>query len=114
VFVAVARSLSLMACTLQVAACSHIVIVPAEEYKYFEAKKPSLRIIEAPKIFFSFANNTDIICETLIGKLQTNERYLGCAHWQPSAQKCTVFVPPNIENVILGHEVRHCFEGAFH
>ncbi len=103
-----------MACTLQVAACSHIVIVPAEEYKYFEAKKPSLRIIEAPKIFFSFANNTDIICETLIGKLQTNERYLGCAHWQPSAQKCTVFVPPNIENVILGHEVRHCFEGAFH
>lgn len=112
--VAVARKLSSIACILQLSACSHIVIVPTEEYKYFEPKEPSLRIIETPKIYFSFANNTDTVCENLIGKLEINERYLGCAQWQQFKKTCIVFVPLDIENVILGHEVRHCFEGAFH
>ena len=113
-FVKTTRNLSVMAVTLLLAACSHIVILPAEEYKPFEAKQQSLRIIEAPKIYFLFIEDTATVCEALVGRLQANERYLGCAHWRMAEQACTVFIPSDTKSVILGHEVRHCFEGKFH
>ncbi len=113
-FGATTRRLSLMAFSLLLAGCSHMVIMPAEEYKYFEPKQQSLRTIEVPKISFSFTEDPAIVCEALVGKLRSNERYLGCAHWRLPEQTCTVFIPPDSKNIILGHEVRHCFEGRFH
>ncbi len=39
---------------------------------------------------------------------------LACAIWSRSAQECTVVTGKVTTHVALGHEVRHCFEGAFH
>lgn len=35
-----------------------------------------------------------------------------CAFWED--KKCTIIVGPRVNNDILGHEVRHCFQGNFH
>lgn len=35
-----------------------------------------------------------------------------CAFWED--KKCTIIVGPKVNNDILGHEVRHCFQGNFH
>lgn len=39
---------------------------------------------------------------------------IACAIWSAKAQTCTIVTPPNPNHVLIGHEVRHCFEGQFH
>jgi hypothetical protein len=36
----------------------------------------------------------------------------GCAKW--SDFSCTIYTKPRTSVEVLGHEVRHCFEGHFH
>lgn len=38
----------------------------------------------------------------------------GCASWDWNTKECTVIISKNSTHQILGHEIRHCFEGAFH
>jgi hypothetical protein len=39
-----------------------------------------------------------------------------CAFWEvrDSVHYCTVVIPTKANNDIIGHEMRHCFQGAFH
>ena len=111
---AIIQKLFLIALSVFTTSCSSIFVVPSEEYEYFNAKQEFLRNIEAPNISFVFTNDSSKVCEKLVGRLEVNKKYLGCAHWQKAEGKCTVFVPQFVQNVILGHEIRHCFEGAFH
>lgn len=39
---------------------------------------------------------------------------LACAIWSRSAQECTIVTGKVTTHLALGHEMRHCFEGAFH
>ena len=111
---AIIQKLFLIALSVFTTSCSSVFVVPSEEYEYFDAKQSSLRNIEAPNVSFVFANDSSKVCEKLVGRLEANKKYLGCAHWQKAEGKCTVFIPQFVQNVILGHEIRHCFEGAFH
>ncbi len=114
VFGHVTQRLFLSVIALLSVSCSSFIAVPAHEYETFDAKPQELRAIEAPKILFVMTDDIAPLCESLIGKLQLNKQYLGCAHWNVHKQFCTVYVPADFQDVILGHEVRHCFEGAFH
>ena len=35
-----------------------------------------------------------------------------CAKW--TSKTCTIYTAPETSHAILGHELRHCFEGKFH
>jgi hypothetical protein len=35
-----------------------------------------------------------------------------CTFWE--GKSCTIYVGPTTNNDILGHEMRHCLQGAFH
>jgi hypothetical protein len=37
-----------------------------------------------------------------------------CAAWNFDNNTCTVVVGNPTTNNVIGHEIRHCFEGAFH
>ena len=37
-----------------------------------------------------------------------------CAGWSFEAQECVIVTGKTSTHQILGHEIRHCFEGAFH
>jgi len=39
---------------------------------------------------------------------------LACAVWNKSTQECTIVTGTTTSHMVLGHEVRHCFEGHFH
>jgi hypothetical protein len=39
---------------------------------------------------------------------------VACAVWITATRECKVVTGPNPNHVVLGHEVRHCFEGHFH
>jgi hypothetical protein len=38
--------------------------------------------------------------------------FVGCSAW--SAGKCVIYTQRMTTHTILGHELRHCFEGHFH
>ena len=39
---------------------------------------------------------------------------IACAVWVKATSECKVITGPNPNHLVLGHEVRHCFEGHFH
>lgn len=39
---------------------------------------------------------------------------VACAIWSVASKECTVVTGPEVNHLVLGHEVRHCFEGHFH
>mgnify|MGYP006273885049 CR=1 FL=1 len=40
------------------------------------------------------------------------QKILGCARWY--GNQCTIITGANTDTAILGHEVRHCYDGDFH
>jgi hypothetical protein len=111
-----AQNLLLIGFSFLSISCGNFVMISPEEYKYFYAKNISSREIEAPMIYFIFTDNDSatLSCQKLLGKTRINELYLGCANWRKTEEVCSVIVPYTVQTTILGHEVRHCFEGAFH
>ncbi len=47
-------------------------------------------------------------------KLSVNSSFVGCATNLVSRPGCVVYTSTNTTHQILGHEVRHCFQGEFH
>lgn len=41
-----------------------------------------------------------------------NGLFMGCAGW--TELSCTIIIPSRTTLSVLGHEFRHCFNGAFH
>jgi len=41
-------------------------------------------------------------------------KMFGCAGWTADKTQCTVVVGTDAIPQVIGHEVRHCFEGSFH
>ena len=39
---------------------------------------------------------------------------MACAIWYVPGKECTVITSTKVSHAVLGHEVRHCFEGHFH
>ena len=40
--------------------------------------------------------------------------WLGCATVSTDGKSCTIYTNKHTSHEILGHEIRHCFQGAFH
>lgn len=54
------------------------------------------------------------ICKRITNKsLSKQQNFLGCAAKTP-AGVCVIHTDVNTSHQILGHEVRHCYDGAFH
>jgi hypothetical protein len=47
-------------------------------------------------------------------KLKANEVYQGCAFWSKVEPKCTIITGYKDDLAVIGHELKHCFNGAFH
>lgn len=39
---------------------------------------------------------------------------IACAVWSVPSQECSIVTGRVVSHVVLGHELRHCFEGHFH
>jgi hypothetical protein len=43
-----------------------------------------------------------------------NKNILACAVVSRKSNTCVIYTAPNLSLAVLGHEIRHCFEGAWH
>ena len=90
-------------------------------------------VVESPYDMFTLENSqakTVVISIKVVKNIEETCRKLGsrrsnepttkyveaCSTWSLLGGKvtCTIFTPKNIDYWILGHEVRHCFQGNFH
>ena len=106
--------------------CTAISFLFAHMFAYGE-------VVETPYDMFSLENSqakTAVISIKVVKNIEETCRKLGskrahqltskyveaCSTWSLSGSKstCTIFTAKDIDFWILGHEVRHCFQGSFH
>ena len=51
---------------------------------------------------------------TCSAKMGRHVNALACATWKLDHSVCTIYTDAVTEHTIVGHELRHCFEGHFH
>jgi hypothetical protein len=91
-------------------------IVGQTEYQDFKPMPANARVMNQVKLSWEVRTDAGAYClrsQKNRGNLQGAEP-IACAIWSPSTNECRVITGPNPNHVVLGHEVRHCFEGHFH
>jgi hypothetical protein len=79
---------------------------PAPEFK---------RVLNEPKVKYLVRLDGYEYCARITGQPITPvSRPMACAFWNVRRKECTIVTPVQTGYNYLGHELRHCFEGAFH
>lgn len=88
---------------------------PLVDQMRFEPLSPEQRILNDPKIKFVARKDGYEFCSRITGiPISPTSRPMACAYWNVKRRECTVVTPEVTGFNYMGHEVRHCFEGAFH
>jgi len=81
----------------------------------FEPLPPGQRLINEPKVKLLARKDGYEFCSRITGiPIGPSSRPMACAFWNIKRRECTVVTPEVTGFNYVGHEVRHCFEGAFH
>ncbi len=91
-------------------------VVSQTEYQEFKPMPADARVMNHVKLTWEVRQDVSEYC----GKSQSKGSPLqlmqpiACAVWIKATNECKVITGPNPNHLVLGHEVRHCFEGHFH
>lgn len=81
----------------------------------FEPLPLDQRMLGQPKVKFLARKDGYEFCSRITGiPVGPSSRPMACAFWNIKRSECTVVTPEVTGFNYLGHELRHCFEGAFH
>lgn len=88
---------------------------PQVDRVLFEPMPPEQRILNEPKVKLLARKDGYEFCSRITGiPIGPFSRPMACAFWNVKRRECTVVTPEVTGFNYVGHEVRHCFEGAFH
>lgn len=92
--------------------------VDPSELAAFTALTPDHRVMKSSvKMRWEARDDVAAYCAQAMG-MDKERAYssppIACAIWSRAAQECTIVTGKVTTHVALGHETRHCFEGAFH
>ncbi len=115
-FVKLVRPLLLLMGWVMVSACqSQTWLPPSVDRMRFEPAAQEHRILNAPTIKLVSRDDAAQFCASLTGiPIHQRQQPMACAYWSVSRQECTIVTPVHTMTNYIGHELRHCFEGAFH
>ncbi len=91
-------------------------VVGETEYKEFKPMPANARIMNQVKLTWEVREDVGEFCRRAQSKgshVQSGQP-VACAIWVKATSECKVITGPNPNHLVLGHEVRHCFEGHFH
>ena len=90
-------------------------VISETEYKEFIPMAPHSRVMNNVNLTWEVREDVGDYCKQAQKKTGiSNAAPIACAVWVASSNQCKVITGPNPNHVVLGHEVRHCFEGHFH
>lgn len=91
------------------------LIPPAVDQVRFTPLPVQKRTIEEPRVKFLPREDGFEYCARITGiPVTPTSRPMACAFWNVKRKECTIVTPLNTGYNYLGHELRHCLEGAFH
>jgi hypothetical protein len=98
------------------AACETTTIRPPQvDMARFVPAPESQRVIVQPKLKYLVRQDGYEYCARITGiKITPTSRPMACAFWNVRRKECTIVTPLVTGYNYVGHELRHCFEGAFH
>jgi hypothetical protein len=103
-----------LAVTLNLTACVTFT-PPAVDLARFVPAEPLKRNIVEPKVKYLVRPDGYEYCARITGLPVTpTSRPMACAFWNTRRKECSIVTPMETGFNYLGHELRHCFEGAFH
>lgn len=109
------RSWCLTALLLLLQGCLTTMVPPAVDQVRFTPLPLGKRTIEEPRTKFLPREDGHDYCARITGiPVTPSSRPMACAFWNVKRRECTVVTPMVTGYNYLGHELRHCFEGAFH
>ncbi len=107
-------SLVCIIATLNLTACVTFT-PPAVDLVRFVPAEPVKRNILEPKVKYLVRPDGYEYCARITGLPVTpTSRPMACAFWNTKRKECSIVTPIETGFNYLGHELRHCFEGAFH
>jgi hypothetical protein len=88
---------------------------PAVDRTRFEPLPSDQRMLNEPKVKYLARKDGYEFCSRITGvPISLTSRPMACAFWNVKRRECTVVTPEVTGYNYVGHEIRHCFEGAFH
>lgn len=81
----------------------------------FSPMPESQRVIVQPRLKYLVRKDGYEYCARITGiRITPTSRPMACAFWNVRRKECTIVTPVVTGYNYVGHELRHCFEGAFH
>jgi hypothetical protein len=95
--------------------CVATMVPPAVDQVRFAPMPSGQRTIDEPRTRFLTRQDGHEYCARITGiPVTPTSRPMACAFWNVKRKECTIVTPMETGYNYLGHELRHCFEGAFH
>ncbi len=90
--------------------------IAQSEYENFTAQPVDKRILNDIQLSWDIKPDATDFCAKILksSQIDTGSTPVACAIWTVVNKHCTIITTPNPNHVVLGHELRHCFEGKFH
>ena len=63
-------------------------------------------------VTWTVVEDVDNFCRRIGVKIEREMK--ACARWNTSLYRCDIFTDRDTTHAVLGHELRHCFDGHFH
>jgi len=78
----------------------------------FEAVSSEQRLTNKTVVTWELVDDIDTFCKKRNDSISKDQTVLACAI--PTKQYCKIYTASATSMSALGHEIRHCFEGAWH
>ena len=91
--------------------------IPLSELDSFQAMPESQRVLNRVRVRWEVRDDVSQVCNqkmSSLGAQKVQTAPIACAIWSVNTQECTIITARQVNHVTLGHELRHCFEGAYH
>lgn len=110
------KGLLSLAVALVLCGCETMALSPpAVDQVSFEPLPMQDRTLTEPGVKWIPRPDAHEYCARILGvQITPTSRPMACAYWSVRRKECTIVTPPKTGYNYLGHELRHCFEGAFH
>jgi hypothetical protein len=90
--------------------------IPPHEYAEFTPLSSSQRQMNKVKMTWEVREDAAEFCKQrqMDKGVSVQGTHIACAVWSVQRQECRIVTGTLVSHVVLGHELRHCFEGHFH
>lgn len=102
------------ALSLLAVGCIATFMPPAVDQVYFSPRATDERTIDEVKLKWLVRKDGHAFCSRITGvPITPISMPMACAYWNVVRKECTIVTPFDTGFNYVGHELRHCFEGAF-